>query len=122
MTADEVQTLIDDVPCDLCNAPSGLAYYMIAAALIDLSQGNAVPDTTQELITEANCLLCLVSPGLLPFVMIQAIRGISSSGGAGGVLSGVGAPVADPGTTAALYIDTATGALYMWYGSPGSWH
>ncbi len=125
MTADEVQTLIDEVPCDLCNAPPGLAMYMVAAALIDLSQGNAVPDTTQELINEANCLLCLVSPGLLHFVMIQAIRGISAGGGGGsggpGIV-GTGSPegvvTAPVGTS---YFDSTTpGAAIVWYKRTGA--
>ena len=107
MTADEVQTLIDGVPCDLCNSTPGLAMYMVAAALIDLSNGQPVPDTTQGLISEANCLFCLVPSGLLPYVMIQAIRGISTGGGGGGGESGVGSPegvvTANPGTT---YFDT----------------
>lgn len=113
MTAAEVQTLIDDVPCDLCNAPPGLAMYMVAAALIDLANGEDVPVTTQGLISEANCLLCLVTPGLLPYVMIAAIREISASGGGGGE-SGAGSPegvvTADPGVT---YWDTAGQSLWV---------
>jgi hypothetical protein len=117
MTATEVQTLIDSVPCDLCNAPPGLAMYLVAAALIDLANGDPVPDTTQELITEANCLLCLVSPGLLPYVMIQAIRGISAGGGGGtggaGVV-GTGSPegvvTAPPGT---IFFDSAGDSLWI---------
>lgn len=114
MTADEVQTLIDGVPCDLCNSTPGLAMYMVAAALIDLSNGQPVPDTTQGLISEANCLFCLVPSGLLPYVMIQAIRGISAGGSGGGGEAGVGSPegvvTADPGTT---YYDTASGDFYV---------
>ena len=90
--------------------------YLVAAALMDLANGDPVPDTTQELITEANCLLCLVSPGLLPYVMITAIRGISSGGGGtGGAGSvGVGSPegvvTATPGT---IYFDSAGDGLWV---------
>lgn len=118
MTAEEVQELIDDVPCDLCNAPPGLAMYMVAAALIDLANGEDVPVTTQELITEANCLLCLVSPGLLPYVMITAIRQISSGGGGtGGVTCSTADPVAAPTNACTLHYRTDTGGLWMWNGS-----
>lgn len=116
MTAAEVQELINEVPCDLCNAPPGLAWYMVAAALIKLSEGGTVPDTTQELITDANCLLCLVSPGMLPYVMIQAIRGISAGGGGtgGAGIVGTGSPegaeTAEPGT---IYFDSAGDSLWV---------
>ena len=121
MTSEEVQTIVSEIPCDLCNAPPGLAMYMVAAAMVDLANGNPVPMTTQELISESNCLLCLVSPGMLPYLMITALRQISSGGGgSGGVTCGVGAPVAAPSGTCALYIDTSTGALYHYYS--GAWH
>lgn len=74
MTGAEIQALVDDIPCDLCNISPGLAPYAVLAALIDVSTGNPVPDTTQELLTEANCLTCLVPPGLVSALMIQAIR------------------------------------------------
>jgi len=119
MTAAEVQTLIDDVPCDLCNAPPGLAMYMVAAALIDVSNGDAVPESTQELISEANCLLCLVPPGLLPYVMIQAIRGITTGGGGGtgGVTCSAADPVAAPANACTLHYRTDNGNLWMWDGA-----
>lgn len=102
MTAEEVQELINEVPCDLCNSPPGLQWYLALAALIDVSNGDPVPTTTQGLVDEANCLLCLVPPGLVPYLMVQAIRGISSGGGGGGE-SGSGSPegvvTANPGTT-----------------------
>jgi len=123
MTADEVQTLIDGVPCDLCNAPPGLAMYMVAAALIDLSNGQTVPDTTQGLISEANCLFCLVPSGLLPYVMIQAIRGISigGGGGSGSTLCGDVAPVAAPTGDCGTYYDRVTGSFYAWNSTTATW-
>ena len=123
MTADEVQTLIDSVPCDLCNSPPGLQPYLVLAAMIDIANGNPVPETTQGLITEANCLLCMVPPGLVPYLMVQALRDISSGGGGGsggGVTCGAGAPVAAPSSACALYVDTTTGTIYSYYG--GAWH
>lgn len=118
MTAAEVQTLIDGIPCDLCNAPPGLAWYLVAAALIDAANGNPVPDTTQELITEANCLICLVPPGMLPYLMIQAIRGISGGGGSGGgVTCSTADPVAAPSGSCALHYRTDNGSLWKWNGA-----
>lgn len=116
MTAEEVQTLINDVPCDLCNAPPGLQWYLVLAALIDLANGDPVPTTTQGLISEADCLLCLVPPGLVPYLMVQALRDISSGGG-GAVTCGSGAPVAAPSGTCGLYYDNDTGIIYQWNGA-----
>lgn len=121
MNAAQVQTLIDNVPCDLCNAPPGLAWYLVLAALLDVANGEPVPSDTQTLITEANCLLCLVPPGLVPYLMIQAIRGISTgggTGGAGGVYRGIGDPngVVTSTTTAALYYDESSGAFWDFTG------
>jgi len=123
MTADEVQTLIDSVPCDLCNSPPGLQMYLVLAAMIDIANGNPVPETTQGLISEVNCLLCMVPPGLVPYLMVQALRDISSGGGAGGgggVTCGAGAPVAAPASGCGLYINTTDGTLFEYYS--GSWH
>ncbi len=122
MTATEVQDLINDIPCDLCNAPPGLAWYLVLAAMVDLANGDPVPETTQELISEANCLLCLVSPGMVPYLMIAALREISSGGGAGGgsgVTCGIGDPVAAPIGTCGVYIDNTNPAapeVWVWNG------
>lgn len=119
MTADEVQTLIDGIPCDLCNAPPGLAWYLVAAALIDVANGEPVPETTQGLISEANCLICLVPPGMLPYLMIQAIRNISSGGGGsgGGVTCSNADPVAPPSGSCGLHYRNDNGALWKWNGA-----
>lgn len=118
MTAEEVQTLINDVPCDLCNAPPGLAWYMVAAAMIDLANGESVPMTTQELISQTDCLQCLVPPGLLPYVMIQALRGISTSiSSGGGVTCGAADPVAAPSGSCGVYFNTATQSFWAWDGA-----
>lgn len=120
MTAEEVQTLINDVPCDLCNSPPGLQWYLVLAAMIDVANGDPVPTTTQGLITEANCLLCLVPPGLVPYLMVQALRDISGGGGGGGIQCTVGIPVAAPTSDCAIAIDENDGTLYLYYS--GSWH
>jgi hypothetical protein len=122
MTSAEVQTLIDSVPCDLCNMDPGLVPYAILAALIDVSNGDSVPATTQGLITEANCLICLVPPGLVPFLTIQAIRGITAGGGGGGgdqqVYTGAAPPAApDNPALPAVFYPTGGGALLQWDGA-----
>jgi len=124
MTAAQVQTLIDSVPCDLCNAHPELQWYLVLAAMIDIANGDPVPTTTQGLITEAECLFCLVPPGLLPYLMVQALRDISSGGG-GGAAAGampctVGIPVAAPSTPCALAVDSVDGTIYEYYA--GAWH
>lgn len=124
MTAAEVQELINEVPCDLCNSPPGLQWYLVLAALVDVANGDPVPTTTQGLVDEANCLLCLVPPGLVPYLMVQAIRGISAGGGGtgGAGIVGTGSPegvvTAEPGT---LYADDTTpGAAGVWIKMSGS--
>jgi len=123
MTAAEVQALIDEIPCDLCNSPPGLAMYMVAAALADLANGEDVPMTTQELITQSNCIQCLVPPGMLPYFMIAALRNISGSGGGSGGAGSVGSGspegvvTATPGT---IYADTsASPAVHLWVKESG---
>lgn len=104
MTAEEVQALIDAVPCDLCYMSPGMAQYAALAAMIDIANGEPVPATTQELVAEANCLICMVSPGLVPYLMIQALRNISSGSGVTGCPAPAagnpeGVVTADPGCT-----------------------
>lgn len=105
--------------CDLC-IPPGMVWYAVLAAVIDATNGDTVPDA-QTLMSELGCLTC-VPPGMVPYVILQALRsgGLGGGGSGGGVASGAGPPVADPGETAALYIDTNDGTLYMWYS--GAWH
>lgn len=50
---------------------------------------------------------------------INAVAG-TGGGGSGSVLSGAGAPVADPGVSNAIYTDTTTGNQWYWYA--GAWH
>lgn len=121
-TAAEAQSLLDDSTCDQCYMPGGLAWYGILAALIDIGNGVAVP-TAQELATESGCLQCVIPVGLLPYAILAALRDSGIGGGGGGsgsVLSGAGAPVADPGVTTAIYFDTSNGTQYNWYS--GAWH
>lgn len=94
-----------------------MAYYMVAAALIDVANGNEVPDA-ETLANEASCLLCQVSPGMLPYVMIAAIRGISTAvTGGGSVTCGAADPVAAPTGSCGLYFRTDTGGLWAWNGA-----
>src|ERR1041384_5520300 len=107
-TADEASALLADAKCDLSCLPPGLVWYAILAALIDVSNGVAVPDAS-TLASEANCLLCVIPPGAVPYAMLQAIRGISGGGGGGGggnVLCGTSDPSAAPSGTCSLYYRT----------------
>lgn len=124
MTQAEVQELLDDVPCDLCNAPPGLAQYMVLAAMIDVANGDPVPETTQSLISEASCLLCMVPPGLVPYLQIQALRNITGGGGVGQqeVYTGAAPPAApDDPTKPALFFPTGGGTLFQWDVASQTW-
>ena len=120
-TADEANALIADAKCDLSCLPPGLVWYGILAALLNVSNGNPVPDAT-TLASEANCLMCVLSPGMVPYAIIQAIRGISTGGGGGtggAGVQGVGSPEGVvTATVATMYRDTSTDAL--WWKNSGA--
>jgi len=120
ITIAEAQALIAGISCDLCKIPQGLVWHAILAAQLDLNAGGTVADA-QTLINEANCLTCVIPPGMVPYLLLQAMRNSGSGGGgSGSVISGAGAPVADPGVSAAVYFDTTNGTQYNWYS--GAWH
>lgn len=122
MTGAEIQALVDDIPCDLCNISPGMAPYAVLAALIDISTGNPVPDTTQALLTEANCLTCLVPPGLVPALMIQAIRAIPVIGGSSCLLCSIDTdPTDPPDCPCALHYRKDNSTLFYWYAELGQW-
>ena len=125
MTHEEIQALIDQIPCDLCYLSRGMVQYAALAAMFDIANGIAVPATTQELITEAKCLLSCVPPGLVPYLQVLLLRQISQSGGAGPAIpccnAGVGSPegvvTANPG---AIYTDTSNAWFYVKLTGAGS--
>jgi hypothetical protein len=122
MTASEVQEIINDVPCDLCNSPPGLAWYLVLAAFLDLANGDPVPETTQALITEANCLICMVPPGLVPYLLIQAARNISTGGsGTSCCFTGNGAPAAALGAPGNVYWDELNRDFYVKRADDSTW-
>lgn len=73
-TAAEIQTLVTAAKCDICNFSEGMVWFAIAAALIDKANGSPVPSDPSALMEEAKCLECMVTPGLLPYVILEAIR------------------------------------------------
>lgn len=122
MTGAEVQELIDGIPCDLCNISPGLAPYAVLTALIDVSTGNPVPDTTQALLAEANCLTCLVPMGLVPALMIQAIRLIPSSGGQSCLTCSVDTDPVDPPTcSCAIHYRKDISKFWYWDAEQVTW-
>jgi len=78
--------------------------------------------SADTLLAETKCYACYGAslPQLLELGLLNQIAASSGGGGSGSVLSGVGAPVADPGVSAAIYFDTATGVQYNFYS--GAWH
>lgn len=120
MTSEEVQDLINDIPCDLCNAPPGMAWYLVLASFLDLANGDPVPMTTQALIAEANCLFCQVPPGMVPYLLVNAARQISTGGsGASCCHEGSGPPAAGLGSSGNVYTDTTNRDFYVNVG--GTW-
>jgi len=113
------QTLIDDAQ-EWCCIPQGDLWWAVLAALIDVSEGGAVPDV-DTLMEEIACLKCAVQPGDLPLLMLGAISAISGGGGSGGgVTCGSGPPVAAPASACALYVDTDDNTIYSYHS--GAWH
>lgn len=113
MTAAEVQSAINEIPCDLCYMSPGLVQYAVLAAMLDIANGDPVPADTQALISEANCLLCLVPPGLVPYLQIQALRDISSGIGTSCCHVGAGPPAAALGSSGNVYWDTTNRDFYV---------
>lgn len=72
LTSGQVQSLITAASCSNCEIPQGLIWQAVLAAALDLNSGGSVPDNT-ILIMEASCLNC-VPPGMLPYVVLEALR------------------------------------------------
>lgn len=66
------------------------------------------------LLSDGKAFQALSSRGL-QLAIVQLLCDLST-GGTGGVSSGVGTPSSTP-TGAAIYVDTATNALYSWDGA-----
>lgn len=56
----------------------------------------------------------------LKICIAQMLSDLTTTGATPEILSGSGAPVNDPGTDQAIYINTDNGALSTWYS--GAWH
>src|SRR5207248_11559434 len=98
-------------------------YYAILAALIHVGNGESVPDAT-TLASESNCLMCVIAPGMVPYAIIAAIRGISTGGGggSGGVLRTTGNPegVLVAASANSVAYDCSSGAFYVFCGTAGT--
>jgi len=111
------QTLIDQAQ-PWCCVPTGDLYYAILAALIDVGEGNPVPDTN-ELLAQIACLKCAVQPGDVPLLILGAVSNITGGGGGGtgGVTCSTANPVAAPTNSCTLHYRTDNGALFAWNGA-----
>lgn len=105
--------------CEFHCIPSGAIWYAVLAALIDISNGDDVPTDVNTLLEQARCLECEIPPGLLPYQILTALRGISSGGaGAQEVYTGAAPPAApDDPTKPAVFYPTGGGALLQWDGA-----
>ncbi len=95
---------------------------VLLCAILDGETGMACDP--QTLISQANCLLCTVPPGMWEAIKVSLLCQIAAAGGGGGGGSSiectVGIPATTPASACALAIDTSDGTIYEWYG--GAWH
>lgn len=77
------QPFIEEARCYYSCVPSGLVWYTILAALVDISEGTPVPTDPNELIDQARCLESCIPPGYVPYAILGALAIISGSGGGG---------------------------------------
>ena len=121
--ATDANTLFDETKCFECLAPGQWQLLKLGLLKQILLANSPMADTTVNTLLEAaKCYACL-SPGMWPLLELALLQQIVDAGGAagvGGVTCGTGAPVAAPASGCGLYVDDATGVLYMYYG--GAWH
>lgn len=122
MTSDEVQILLTEARCDICNIPEGFIWEAILAALVDVANGMPVPTDPQILASQAACVSSCVPKGLVPYLILQAIRGISGGGsGALQVYQGRAPAAPDDPSKAALNYPIGGGQLQNWDIGSGQW-
>jgi hypothetical protein len=94
---------------------------LLASLVYILCKANNMTCTPASLAAASECYRCSMTEKslLAAAVYILCTSGGGGSGG-GTILTGAGAPVADPGVTNAVYTDTNTGNIYSWYA--GAWH
>ena len=63
--------------CDLECITPGAVWYAVLAALIDVGNGTVPPTDTNELLAQIACLECKITPGLLPYAILTAIRNLN---------------------------------------------
>jgi len=93
----DVTTLVSNASCFNCVSP-GMWQLLRLAILCRISQGNTMSCDVQTLLGEASCFQCL-TPGEMQLAELSLLCSIAtggSSGGGGGISSGVIDPVAAP--------------------------
>ena len=94
---------------------------VLLCAILDGETGMACDP--QTLISQANCLLCTVPPGMWEAIKVSLLCQIAAGGGGGGGASiecTTGIPTTTPTASCALAIDENDGTIFEWY--QNSWH
>lgn len=100
-----------------CCVPQGDLWLGVLALLIDVGNGDPVPDA-ETLMAEISCLRCAVQSGDVPLLILGAVANLTSGGGGlGGVTCSTADPVAAPSGSCALHYRTDNGALWKWNGA-----
>lgn len=117
MAAIEVQPVIDAAQ-PWCCVPQGDLLLAVLAALIDVGNGNPVPDV-DELMEQVACLKCAVQGGDVPLLILGAVANITGGGGGAQQVYTGAAPPAAPDNPAlpALFYPTGGGTLLQWDGA-----
>jgi hypothetical protein len=100
-----------------------MAKYIKLALLCAIANGTTMDCSSQNLVNQANCLMCQIPSGMVDAIEIYLLCQIASSGGGGGGGGGAGVtcgavdPVAAPSGTCGLYYRTDNGGVWIWTGA-----
>lgn len=120
-TAAEAQELVSAASCDFCTIPPGLILYAVLAALIDVSNGDAVSTDPQVIINEARCLECVIPQGLVPYAILEAVRDVAANAGGGQQVYQDRATPPDDPTLPAISFPTGGGLVTQWDVASQAW-
>ena len=125
MAATDAPTLLASANCYLSYASSGYMTQLMKLGLLKqilLASNPMAATDPQSLLTSANCYLSYASsPYALELMELGLLALIATNGGGGGgILSGAVDPTTAPSSTAAIYINTTSGRVWLYYN--GTWN
>jgi hypothetical protein len=122
------QELFTATACVQCAGPIGPGQQMRIGLLFQIYNGIGGDMSTQEILDESGCFLCIPGVTIADAIEIGLLNAIAtllggSSSSLTQVYSGTVPPASAPNdpTKAALYYDTSSGILYQWNIAGAAW-